>query len=856
MNDSPIFRFADFTLHVVRRELSRQGKLIELGSRAMDVLLALVRRHGQVATKSDIMNEVWPGVVVEENNLTTQIAAVRRALGETEGRRFIQTVPGRGYRFVADMGETAQAATPASEPVTERHNLPLESSSFIGRDAALKDLRERLENRALVTLVGPGGMGKTRVALRLAETMLEAFRDGVFLLELAPLTEGRLVAEAACRMLGVPATGEHPAEAIAISVLRTKQMLLVLDNCEHVLDGAAAFASAILRHCPTTKILVTSREALGVSGESVLLLPPLPVPRAQGRLTAAAAMQCDAVRLFVERAADALGSYRLTDADAPAVATICRRLDGMPLATELAAARLRMLKPAEIAARLENVFRLLTGGSRVALPRHQTLRAAIDWSFSLLSSAEQTALRRLAVFVGGCSLDGAMAVAGGGGIDADMLFDLLSALVAKSLVVADTTGDTTRYRMLETTRQYATEKLKEAAEYESCWDKMSGYLLEVFRQAERAWPQQDTDSWLAAYSPEAENLRAAIDYAFGSGHPEIGVALVAHAGAITEEMSLLADLRRWTETASPHVTPETPKAEAAAVLYLGSALQKRLGSHEVPVERQQAIALFRADGNALGLSRALRQTAIARAMPGEPEPEILAMLEEAVALLRKLAPHKDLATALAHTGGVHFLYGEHEQARRYNEAALAMREALGDRSGMLASTINLAEALFLDGDVMGALRYARQAEAEARSRNALASLALILSNMAGYELHGGDAAAARQPAMEALGLSRAIGQDYLAVMCLEHLALGLALEGAPEPAARILGFTGAHYASSGQTREWLEQAGYERLLDCLRESMPAGQLAWLLEEGAALRPEAADAAALRAAAPSAMPSAA
>jgi predicted ATPase len=672
---------------------------------------------------------------------------------------------------------------------------------------------------------------------------MDRFTDGVFLLELAPLTESRLVAEAACRLLGAPATGDRPAEDMVVSVLRTRNMLLVLDNCEHVLPGAASLASAILRHCPSMKILATSREALGLPGEGVFPMPSLPVPSSFGILTAAAAMQCDAVRLFTERAADALGSYTLTDADAQAVATICRRLDGVPLATELAAARLRMLKPSEIAARLENVFRLLTGGSRVALPRQQTLRATIDWSFSLLSTAEQIMLRRLSVFVDGCSLDGAVAVAGNDAIDDVEVLDLVSALVAKSLVVADTSGSVTRYRMLETTRQYAAEKLLEAGET-NCRRTMASYLVDVFRAAEQTWPTQGTDAWLAAYGPETENLRAAIEWAFRAGEPALGVSLVAHAGAIAEEMTLQADLRRWTEAALPHLTQTTPKTEAATVLYLHSAQQKRLGVYEVPAERHQAIALFRESRDDVGLSRALRQTAVARAMPGEPVPEVLAMLDEAVALLRTRAPHKDLATALAHTGGVYFLYDNHAASRHFNEAALAMREALHDRSGVLASSVNLAELQFLDGDTPGALRYARQAEAEARARSALPTLALILSNTAGYLLQGDDSMAARHAASEALSLSRAIGQDYLAVMCLEHLALALALSGAAEPAAGLLGFTNAHYATSGQTREQLEQAGYDRLLARLAQSLPPEHLAALLQDGATWTQAAADTAAL------------
>jgi predicted ATPase/DNA-binding winged helix-turn-helix (wHTH) protein len=834
MTDTTCFAFGDFRLYPGRRALFRDGAAVDMGSRAMDVLLALVRRHGEIASKAAIMAEVWPGTIVEDNNLTTQIAAVRRVLGETQDQRFIVTIPGRGYRFVAEIQAADQArAEPSTARPTEAecHNLPLQSSSFIGRERELGELRRRLQTRPLVTVMGVGGVGKTRVALKLAESLLDSFPDGALLLELAPLAEERLVAEALCRLLGVPATGGRPAEDIAIAMLRQRAMLLVLDNCEHVLGAAASLAAAILRHCPHMRILATSRESLSITGESVFQMPTLAVPEASATLTAEAALRSDAVRLFTDRAADALGNYTLNDDDAQAVATICRRLDGVPLATELAAARLRMLKPAEIAVRLENVFKLLTGGSRSALPRQQTLRATIDWSYSLLSAAEQRVLQRLSVFADGCSAEGATAVAGGDGIDPDEVFDIVGSLVGKSLMVADSGGPATRYRMLETTRQYAAEKL---AGDPACYHRMAAYMLAVFQAADAAWPTVGTDDWLAAYGPERENFRHAIDWAFNGGDAALGVSLVAHAGAAAEEMSLQPDLLRWTRAALAHITDATPPGEAARVLYLDTAQQKRFGQADVPPGRRRAIALFRGIGDTVWLSRALRQTAIAGATPGEPNPEIVAMLEEAIALLRGLAPHKDLATALAHSGATRLFYaGDLRAARDLNEQALAMREAIGDRSGVLASAVNLAELLFMEGNAEAALAYATQAEAEARRRNAQGTLALILCNLAGYRLYHDDVGGGTQAAREALALSRALAQDYLTVQCLEHLALAHALSGDASRAARLLGFTQAHYDANGTTREGLEAAGYRRLMAVLEAALPQAQMAALSGEGAA-----------------------
>jgi len=847
VNNVRRFSFGDYALNESRRELTRDGVPVELGSRAMDVLLALLNRAGRIATKDEIMRDAWSGMIVAQNNLTTQVAHLRRALNDPAGRRYIQTVPGRGYRFVGDIMEQAvpgaviSAVIGAQPAPHERHGIPADTSSFVGREQELSDIAARIAVRGLVTIVGAGGVGKTRMALRVAAAQLDNFTDGIVLLELAPLTEPGLVAEALCRKLGLPMLTDRSATEAAVSVLRARRMLLVLDNAEHLLAATAALAEPILRHCPGVRMLVTSREALSVAGEVTYPLPSLSVPRAGPFITAADAMRSEAVQLFADRAADALGSYTLSDQDAPAVATICRRLDGMPLAMELVAARLRMLNPIEIAARLENVFRLLNVGSRTALPRHQTLFATIDWSFSLLSEAEQITLRRLSVFVDGCTLDGAMAVCTCPIIGTDNVFDLLTKLVGKSLVIAETAGPATRYRMLETTRQYAAEKLAAAGET-GRRQRMAEYLLELFSLADMEWPTTGTDRWVAAYGVESENFRAAVDWAFSTGELALGADLVARAGALADEMSLQVDLRRWTDAAIPHLSPATNLRTAASVLYLHTALAKRQGAQAAPPERARAIALFRQAGDPVGLSRALRQTAMARAMPGAPDADAVAMAEEAVALLRHLAPHKDLATAMAHLGSVHFFAGDHDSARRLNEAALAMRRALGDSTGMLASRVNLAEILFLDGDGPGALRHAADAEAEARNRNALSTLALILSNLAGYRLHDGDRAGGLRAATEGLRLSRAIGQDYLAVMCLEHCALALALDGALDTAAGLLGFTDAHYAVSGQTRERLEQAGYERLEAILRTRLPPRYMDALHAGGCAWSQQAADAA--------------
>ncbi len=728
------------------------------------------------------------------------------------------------------------------------NNLPREVTSFIGREVELDEVTRILLERRRLTLVGAGGVGKTRAALRVGERARDAFRDGVWLVELAPLADPGLVAEAVCRVVSAPVSGTRAPVEVATVFLRGKQLLLILDTCEHLLSGAAELATALLSNCPDVSILATSREPLRIPGEVVYRLPSLPVPAPPEGRAAADAMQFAAVRLFVQRAADAAGGYVLTETDAPFVSAICRRLDGVPMAIELAAARRTVLKPAEIAARLENAFRLLNSGGKAALPRHQTLWATIDWSHSLLHPAEQVLFRRLSVFVDGFSVQGATAAAQGDGIEADDVLDLLELLIDKSLVNADMSGSATRFRMLEATRHYAREKLK--ASGETGRDRLAAeFLADFYAEAEAAWPTTATVPWLAQFAPEVENLRAAIDWAFGqsskyhavageTGDPALGVRLVSHAGAIADELSLQADLKRWTQAALPFLTPATPALQAGWVRFWANK-SSLFGASELRAERREAIALFRAAGDPVGLSCALRTAAMSLVRPGKMHPDVEPMLTEAVALLRPLPPTKDLATAIAHLGSFHFFAGDLAAARRYNLEAITMRRALGDRTGCLSSALNLAEFESMGGNIGAAIDYARQAAADARRAGYLPTLASLLANLAGYLLATDRIGEARAAGSEALTLMRALGHHDYALPCLEHLALAHALSGAHADAARLLGHTEAGYRRADLVRDFSEQRGHDRLAKILREKLES-TLSALMAEGAAWPDAVAD----------------
>ncbi len=411
--------FGRFRLDLARRQLLLDERPLQLGDRALQVLCVLAGAKGALVSKDELMARVWAGQVVEENNLQVQISTLRKALDpEGTGESWIVTVPGRGYRLLGVGNAGSHADRPPAEPAPAYHNnLPQLANALIGRERDVAEIEALLSRYRLVTLVGAPGVGKTSLSLQVGADLLARFPDGARFVELAPLDRPELVGEAVAAVFGLPVHGERPATDAIAAFLRSRRVLLILDNCEHVIAAAAKLADALLKTCPGVFLLATSREALSVAGEHAYQVPLLDVPQRSTSLTAAQAMEHSAVQLFVERAASALGRFSLTDETAPIVAEICRRLDGIPLAIELAAPRLKVLTPEALLARLDDQLHLLTAGSRMAVPRQQTLRAAIEWSYALLSEAEQAMLRRLGVFAGSFTLEAVAAVAAGAPVE-------------------------------------------------------------------------------------------------------------------------------------------------------------------------------------------------------------------------------------------------------------------------------------------------------------------------------------------------------------------------------------------------------------------------------------------------------
>jgi predicted ATPase/DNA-binding winged helix-turn-helix (wHTH) protein len=583
-----ILKFGRFQVLPHRREFLAEGVPVPLGSRAFDVLMVVIEAGGELVTKDEILSRVWPGVVVEEHNLQFHISALRKVLGEDRG--FIKTISGRGYRFVADIitaaseqGALANRSTHLPPPLPDPEsltNLPASTSDLIGREIELSKASALLTAHRLITLVGAGGIGKTRLGLEVARHFLPRFADGVWVAELGVLSDPDLVPVTVATALGLEiAPGTVTPERVA-TALGAKQLLLVLDNCEHVIDPAASMAEALLRANPRAHVIATSREPLRAEGEYLYRVPPLAVP-AEGTEDIEDLLRYGAVRLFAARVRATDPHFAPDQRTATAIAAICRRLDGIALAIELAAARAAALGVEGVAAHLDDRFHLLTRGRRTALPRHQTLRATLDWSFALLPERERVVFRRLSVFADGFVLEAATAVAANVEIAASDVVDGVANLVAKSLVMIDASGATVRYRLLETTRAYAREKLAESGELGQVARCHAEHYRDLFEQAQVEWETRPTVEWLADYGRGIDDLRAALDWAFSPrGDTSIGVALTVASVPLWLQLSLMEECRRRVERALSSLGPGSnrdPSRELQLYSALGASLMYTKG---------------------------------------------------------------------------------------------------------------------------------------------------------------------------------------------------------------------------------------------------------------------------------------
>jgi predicted ATPase/DNA-binding winged helix-turn-helix (wHTH) protein len=561
MKEFPPFRLDPDNQCLWRRTETADDERIRLTPKAFAVLHYLVEHTGRLVTHDELLEAVWSETYVQPEVLKGHIFDVRRALGDRAKQpRFIETLARRGYQFIAAVRESG-ATDPAALPLRDGlllTNLPAPASDLIGRNAALADVANLLAAHRIVTLTGPGGIGKTRLGLEVARQLLPGFADGVWLAELAPLSDAELVADVVAAALGLELAGGVASPDQIARALGSKQLLLVLDNCEHVIDRAARVAEALARANPKLRIMATSREPLRAEGEYLYRVPPLDVP-AEDAQDPEDMLRHGAVQLFAARARAAESRFVPDTRTAAIIGAVCRRLDGIPLAIELAAARTATLGLEGLAVRLDDRFRLLTGGHRAALPRHQTLRATLDWSYDMLPESERVVLRRLAIFAGGFTLEAATAIGTSAEtpeIAASDVVDGVANLVAKSLVWAHVGGAVVCYRHLETTRAYACEKLTESGEFEQVARCHAEYYRDLFERAEAEWETRPTAEWLEDYRHWIDNVRAALDWAFSpNGDASIGVALTAASVPLWFQLSLMVECRGRVERALASLEP-------------------------------------------------------------------------------------------------------------------------------------------------------------------------------------------------------------------------------------------------------------------------------------------------------------
>jgi predicted ATPase/class 3 adenylate cyclase len=645
------------------------------------------------------------------------------------------------------------------------NNLPHQLTSFIGREPDIAEARQLLAKNRLLTLVGAGGIGKTRLSLQVAASAMDAFPDGVWLVELATVNDPRLVPQAVAFVLGVKQEAGRPLVEVLSTHVSGRRLLVILDNCEHLLQACAELARAMLRAGAEAKILASSREPLHVAGEAIFPVPPLPVPGPNRAWTRNAVEQYDAVRMFAERALAAQSTFSLTDANATSIATICQRLDGIPLALELAAARVRAMSAEQIAARLSDRFRLLTGGDRTALPRQQTLRALIDWSYDLLTDAERQLLRRLTVFAGSFTLEAVEAVTRGSDLGAAEPLDLLSELVEKSLVVMD--PDTGRYRLLETVRQYAREKLAQSGEADAIRSRHLAFFAAFAEQArpELVGPRQA--AWLARLDLESENILSALAWSDGTA-----------TGAATA-LQLLHSMKNYVLNRG----------------LLAVGLQLTLETLARPGAQTRDLLRCRGLFNAGQYCCAMGQYA-------EAQP----LLEESLAIAREIGDKERIAMTLQPLGEAVLGQGNRDAARQYLEEAVALARELPDRRELAAALNALAQLRRIAGTLATAEPLYQQAVALARELGDRESVAIGLLNLAMVAIGRGSGDSARKILLEALVIGDEIGSKPVGQSVIE-VAAGLSgSRGESARAARWYGAAEAHAAQTGLHRDPADEA--------------------------------------------------
>ena len=872
--------FANCRVLVHARQLIVRGKPTELGARAFDLLIALIESRGEVISKSQIMKRVWPYAPMDEANLRVQMHAIRKALGDD--RHAIKTIQGRGYLFEAEVtilpeaipsgeslpeapsagaasvgqgqgvegqgiegqgeqrpsaaGEAVRAAMPAgighraAPPAGPVTNLPLSLGALVGRAAELSELQERLASRRLITLVGTGGIGKTRLAVELGRRMSMDYSGGTWLVDLAPVRDPAQVVSTTAAALGV-ALGDAAAPAEAIAAAFSKERtLLVMDNCEHLADAAAALIATLLQRAPGLSVLATSQESLRIPGEQIYRLKPLAVPV----IDAADPESVDkialfgAIELFAERAREADPRFELDRRNAAGVAEICRHLDGIPLALEMAAARLPLLGVEGLRAGLGDRLRMLKRNPRTGDARYGTLGAMIEWSHGLLDAVEQKVFRRLAIFVGSFSLEAAIAVIGEK-VDRWEVVEILGRLVDKSLLTIEE-GEPPRYRLLETLRVYGIEQLRAKGEGEAVADRHGHYFADLLDEAHEAWETVADAVWVETYQRELDNVRAALDWALADpARAKVAAALAGPFAIVWYNLGLIAEGRRYVDRVLAGLGRDVSPA-AARLLRFSSYLWDSSDRRRLLTMLEESAAIYRQLNDQADLAPVM--AAIGRLYVGQDrDAEADAALTEAEALLSHTDRKKSRLSIVATLATRAYHKRDVPESLRQLAVALELAQGLGDTVRVANILVNIAETEFLDGAVDRAIERAREALGIMRSTRRTSHREWALANLASYLLVRGDLGEAHRLAEEALSAAREKG-GLIVRVCLQLWALIGALDGRVEQAARLMGFVDEGHAVAGETREPTEQRIHTDLEQTLKAMMPVARIDACAAEGA------------------------
>lgn len=860
-------------------------ELEERFAQAVEALCGVLIERGRIKEAVQVGRAAVVAAPSREDVHITLIQAYRRSgLGLEALRQFEELERALDETWGETPSLKAREALEAAfeESSARKHNLPEQLTSFVGRAKEIKELCGLLAETRLLTMTGSGGCGKTRLSLQVASRETDRFRDGVWFVELATLADPGLVPATVAAVFGLAEQAGKPIEQTLFDYLRAKQLLLVLDNCEHLLFACAQLVEAVLRQCPSVAVLANSREGLAIGGELVYRVPSLSLPDLREPLTPESLAEHESVQLFAERAVQVQRNFAVTDQNAAAIASICHRLDGIPLAIELAAAKVRSLSVEEINGKLDQRFRLLTGGSRTALPRQQTLRSLIDWSYALLNESEQRLFCRLAVFAGGWTLDAAERVCAGGVVMEEEVLDLLTSLCDKSLVVAEQEGAGTRYRMLETIRQYARDRLLESGEGERWRDSHLNCYLTLAEEAEPHLIGPNQRTWFERLEVEHDNMRSALEWSSEAGEGSVaGLQLAGALSLFWERRSHMREGRRWLE-AILAVNPSDGLSATRAKALMGAGRLAWLLGDSVSSRScsQQSLAIQRQLGDRLGAAESLNT--LGNAALEQEELELAqSFYSESLALRRELGDKAGIAQSLSNLATVARYHGDNSACLAWRKEGLAIRRELGDKYGIAFALVNLAidtrslgdsvsaqtavqegMAIFLElGDKRGIAAALRASGGNVGSSSTLPSgrraleeslsvfqdlgdrrnVAVILLFLGELEAENGQYSAALKHCKESLSNWDDVPHVMSVSRTLRVIASILAAHGEPVQASRLWGAAESLIAERGiRLVDPVHRAAYERSIAAARAALgddEAFDRAW--QEGRALTIEQA-----------------